>query len=111
MTNQNPAQGYEIGIFNQLVKNSEAIALTQFKVEELSKQVIKLDDRLKDVEVQVNKIPEIETHLTNVETRLTRIEQIGEKILGSIKYFIGAIALGILINILSSPIVTRLYNF
>ncbi len=124
MTNQNPAQGYEIGIFNQLVKNSEAIALTQFKVEQLGKQVTEIDNRLKKVEVQVNKIPEIETRLTNietrltnvetrftnVETRLTKIEQIGEKILGSIKYFIGAIALGILINILSTPLVSNLFH-
>ena len=110
MTNQNPAQGYEIGIFNQLVKNSEAIALTQFKVEELGKKVTKIEE-------QVNKIPElesrlvqienrldnVETKITNIDNRLTNIEQIGEKILGSVKYVIGAIALGILINVLSLP--------
>ena len=93
MTNRNPAQGYEIGIFNQLVKNSEAVALTQFKVDELGKQVINIDSRLQNVE----------TKLTDIDNRLNRIEEIGEKILGSIKYIIGSIALGILINILSLP--------
>ncbi len=39
MATPNPAQGYEIGIFNQLVRNSEAIALTQFKVEESGKKI------------------------------------------------------------------------
>ncbi|HHP7232914.1 MAG TPA: hypothetical protein ACFCUY_18905 [Xenococcaceae cyanobacterium] len=110
MTNQNPAQGYEIGIFNQLVRNSEAIALTQFKVEELGKKVTEIEEKLKKIEVQVNKIPNIETRLTSVETRLTKIEQIGEKILSSVKYVIVAIALGILINILSTPVVTNLFH-
>ncbi len=103
MTNQNPAQGYEIGILNQLIKNSEAIAVTQLKVEV--------------VEKQTNKIPSIETRLDSIETRLDSIEnrldsieKIGQKIINGFKWIVASIILGIFINILSTPLITNLFH-
>ena len=93
MTNQNPAQSYEIGIFNQLVKNSEEIALTKFKVEEVEKKLIS-----------------IETKVNDIDNRLTKIEQIGEKILNGGRYVIVAIALSILVNVLSTPLISNLFH-
>ena len=96
MTNQNPAQGYEIGILNQLIKNSEAIAVIQLKVEV--------------VEIQTSKIPSVENRLDSIETRLDSIEKIGQKIINGFKWIVGSIILGIFINILSTPLITNLVH-
>jgi tetrahydromethanopterin S-methyltransferase subunit G len=96
MTNQNPSQGYETGMLQQLIKNSEATAVIQFKLEEIEKQVQKIP-------AIESRLDSIESRLGNVETRLANIEKIGQKIVNISTWLIGGIILGIVVNILSIP--------
>ncbi|VEP13185.1 hypothetical protein H1P_1880013 [Hyella patelloides LEGE 07179] len=80
MTNQNPTQGYEAGIFNQLVKVSEENAVIKYKLELVEVQVSKIptvENRLDAIEVRVNKIPGIESQIKGSDDRLQKIELAG----------------------------------
>ena len=103
MTNQNPTQNYEAAIFNQLVKISEENAVIKYKVEQSEK-------RFDAIEEQVTKIPSIETKLQEIDDRLKKIEDIPKKIQQSTRWIIITIAIGIVVNIFSSPVVANLYH-
>jgi tetrahydromethanopterin S-methyltransferase subunit G len=98
MTSQNPAQGYESGILQQLVKNSEDIAVIKLKVEKID-----------TIEVRLNSV---DSHLDSLQNRLESIEVIGQKIvkgIGVTKWLLITVGIGIVINILSIPI-TNYFN-
>jgi tetrahydromethanopterin S-methyltransferase subunit G len=97
MTSQNPAQGYESGILQQLVKNSEDIAVIKLKVEKID-----------TIEVRLNSL---DSHLDSLQNRLESIEVIGQKIvkgIGVTKWLLITVGIGIVINILSIPITNYL---
>jgi tetrahydromethanopterin S-methyltransferase subunit G len=97
MTSQNPAQGYESGILQQLVKNSEDIAVIKLKVEKID-----------TIEVRLNSM---DSHLDSLQNRLESIEVIGQKIvkgIGVTKWLLITVGIGIVINILSIPITNYL---
>jgi septal ring factor EnvC (AmiA/AmiB activator) len=108
MTNQNPTQGYESGILQQLIKNSESTAIVQFKVEQIEEEFKKVNNKIEQIEEEFkkvnNKIEQINTRLDSVEGKLSNLETIAKDI-GFAKWILGTIALGVFINLLSSPIV------
>lgn len=127
MTNQNPTQGYETGIFNQLVKVSEENAVIKYKLELVEVQVNKVptiesrldaiesrlvtvEGRLDAIEVQVNKIPGIESQIKGLDDRLQKIENIPQAIKNGTRWIIITIIIGIIINIFSTPIIANLFN-
>lgn len=113
MANQNPTQGYETGIFNQLVKVSEENAVIKYKIELVEVQVGKIsgiENRLDAIEAQVSKIPDIESQIKGLDSRLQKIENIPQAIKNGTRWIIITIVIGIIINIFSTPIIANLFN-
>ena len=88
MTTQESKQQYEGAILQQLIKNAEELAVIKFELQQ-SKPVL-------------DKVETINKRLVSVENDLTEIK----KSFQTAKWFLITIAVGVLINIISPPIVT-----
>ncbi len=91
MTNPDTKQQYEGAILNQLVKNAEKLAVIELK--------------FRQIEPKIEKIGVLEEKIENVEQKVDKIYSA----LSTLKWISVTIAIGVIINIFSQPILSRLF--
>lgn len=120
MTNQ-PTQSYEIAIFNQLVKNSESIAVMNSNLINLEKKVdqnyTELNSKIEILDNKVttldNKVTALDNKVDGIDSRLEKIEEGYESIVKTAKFLrtgIVTIGIGVLINIVSTPVLSQIFH-
>ncbi len=86
MTNSDPKQQYEGAILQQLIKNAEKLAVIEFEINQ--------------IKPKVNKIDTLEEKITSIESDVIQVKKDSE----FAKWLLITIAIGVLINIFSQPI-------
>jgi chromosome segregation ATPase len=102
-------QQYEGAILNQLIKNAERLAV-------LEQDIVQLKVDVNQLKVDVNQlkadVAELKTDVAELKTDMAQIKPLVVKIeatMNWVKWFLGAIAIGILGNIFSQPILSALH--
>jgi len=81
-------QQYEGAILSQLIKNSERLAVLEQNTTQLKTDSVQLKTDMTEVKLRVNEI---------------------QATINQVKWFLGAIAIGVLGNIFSQPILSALH--
>ena len=91
MTNPEAKQQYEGAILNQLVKNSEKLAVVEFELSQLKPKIDKIDD--------------LEQKLDGLDKKVDKIFSA----LSILRWLSITIGIGVIINIFSQPLVSWIF--
>ncbi|MEL6439295.1 MAG: hypothetical protein AAFQ80_08600 [Cyanobacteria bacterium J06621_8] len=91
MSNPDTKQQYEGAILNQLVKNAEKLAV--------------IESEFKQIKPKIDKIDFLEQKVDKIEQKVDKIYSA----LATLKWISVTIGIGVVVNIFSQPILSRLF--
>ena len=95
---------YESAILQQLIKNAEDLAVVKFKQEENQAKIDKIPAIEDDIGEVKNEIVQLKSEITQLKSELTQLRNE----INQAKGWLIAVFIGVIVNILSQPVLNWL---